>query len=87
MFDMFRRYEKKLNLMKCTFRVSSDKFLGFIVNSRGIEVNLEKIYALKLVKSPSTQKEMQILNGKGAALSRFISRAKDKCIYFFDACM
>lgn len=55
-----------------------------MVNARGIEVNIEQIEALKIVKPPSTWREMQSLNGKVAALSRFISKAIDKCIHFFD---
>ena len=34
-FSMLRKYNMKLNPQKCTFGVSSGKFLGFIVNSRG----------------------------------------------------
>lgn len=36
MFGILRKYRKKLNLLKCAFGVSSGKFLGFIVNQRGI---------------------------------------------------
>lgn len=64
---------------------SVGKFLGFMVNAGGIEVNPENIKALELVQPPSTQKLMQSLNGKVASLSRFISKATDKCIHFFDA--
>lgn len=32
-----------------------------------------------------TKKELQSLNEKIAALSRFISRTTDKCIHLFDA--
>ena len=39
MFSMLRRYRMKLNLLKCAFRVRSAKFLGFMVNQRGIEAN------------------------------------------------
>ena len=31
-FDTLRRYKMKLNPAKCLFRVSSGKFLGFIVS-------------------------------------------------------
>ena len=41
-----------LNPSKCTFEVSSGKFLGFIISQRGIEANLEKIRAI-LDLSPS----------------------------------
>lgn len=75
----------KLKPLKCAFGVSSGKFLGLMVNIGGIEVNPEQISALELVQPPSTRREMQSLNGKVAALSRFISKAIDRCIHFFDA--
>ena len=55
------------------------KFLGFIVNHRGIEANPDKIKALLDMPSPSRIKEVQRLTGRIAALSRFVSRASDKC--------
>ena len=33
--------------------------------------------------SPKTVKEVQSLNGKIAALNKFVSRATDKCLPFF----
>ena len=36
-FQVLKSYNMKLNLAKCTFKVSFGKFLGFIVNSRGID--------------------------------------------------
>ena len=42
-FDILRQYNMKLNPSKCTFRISSGKFLGFMVSHRGIKVNLDKI--------------------------------------------
>lgn len=75
----------KLNPLKCAFGVSSDKFLGLMANTHGTKVKLEQIEALKTVRSPSTRKEMQSLNEKVAALSRFILKTTDKCIYFFNA--
>jgi hypothetical protein len=38
-FNTLRRYQMKLNPAKCAFSVSSGKFLGFMVSSRGIEAN------------------------------------------------
>ena len=43
MFDILRKQQMKLNPLKCAFRVGSGKFLGFMVNQREIEANLEKI--------------------------------------------
>ena len=73
----------KLNPAKCAFGVSAGKFLGFIVNHKGIEANPDKIKALLDMPSPSGIKEVQRLTGRIAALSRFVSRASDKCQPFF----
>ena len=73
----------KLNPTKCAFVVSAGKFLGFIVNSRGIEVNSDKIKAVLDMRPPSNTKEIQCLTERIAALSRFVSRASDKCQPFF----
>ena len=54
------------------------------MNARGIEANPEKIQAIRDIQVPRTIKQVQSLNEKVAALSRFISRATDKCIPFFD---
>ena len=35
------------------------------------------------LKPPMTVKEVQSLNGKIAALNRFVSKATDKCLPFF----
>jgi len=43
MFDILRTFMMKLNPKKCVFGVRSSKFLGFMISSRGIEVNLDKI--------------------------------------------
>ena len=82
-FDTLRSYNMKLNPNKCAFGVIAGKFLGFMVSQRGIEVNPEKIRAIMELEPPMTVKEVQSLNGKIAALNRFISKATDKCLPFF----
>ena len=73
----------KLNPAKCDFGVSAEKFLGFIVNNRGIEANPNKIKAVLDMPSPSSIKEVQRLTGRIAVLSCFVFRASDKCQPFF----
>ena len=85
MFKILKKYRMKLNPLKCTFSVASGKFLGFMVNQRGIEANSEKIQALLDMRSPSKTKEVQSLIGKVTALDRFISKAMDKCLTFFES--
>ena len=41
-FETLRLYDMKLNPSKCMFRVSSRKFLGFMVSQQGVEVNPTK---------------------------------------------
>ena len=47
MFGILRKYGMKLNPTKCSFGVASGKFLGFIVSSRGIEINPDQITAIR----------------------------------------
>ena len=82
-FQILREYNMKLNPAKCTFGVSAGKFLGFIVNNQGIEVNPNKIKVVLDMSSPSNIKEVQRLTGRIVALSRFVSKASDKCQPFF----
>ena len=84
-FQMLRQYHMKLNPMKCVFGVAAGKFLGFMVNERGIEANPDKIKALIEMKSPRNLKEIQKLTGKIASLNRFVSKATDRCLPFFQA--
>ena len=51
--------------------------------AKGIETNPNKIRAIMEMKPPRNVKEVQSLNGKVAAMNRFVSRATDKCLPFF----
>ena len=82
-FQIPKKYNMKLNPTKCAFGVSAGKFLGFIVNNQGIEVNPDKIKVVLDMPPPSNIKEVQHLTGRIAALSRFVSKANDKCQPFF----
>lgn len=84
-FAKLRRYNMKLNPTKCAFRVRSGKFLGFMVSQRGIEVNPNKITAIKDMQSPKTVKDVQRLTGRLVALSRFMSKLAEKGLSFFKA--
>ena len=82
-FDTLQSYNMKLNPSKCVFGVTAGKFLGFMVSQRGIEVNPEKVRAILELEPPRTVKVVQSLNGKVAALNKFVSKATDKCLPFF----
>ena len=49
----------------------------------GIEANPDKIGAIIEMAPLKNVKEVQSLNGKIAALNRFVSRAKNNCLPFF----
>ena len=61
MFNILPKYRMKVSLLKCTFKVGSSKFLGFMVNQHGIEANPEKINALLEMSSPIKPKEVMTL--------------------------
>ena len=82
-FEILRKYKLHLNASKCSFGVGSDKFLGYMVTHKGIEVNSYQIKAINNLRSPRNPKEVQKLTGMAAALNRFISGSADRCRPFF----
>ncbi|KAI5317241.1 hypothetical protein L3X38_036948 [Prunus dulcis] len=85
MFTILKQYKMRLNPTKCAFGVASGKFLGFMISQRGIEANPEKIQAILDMTIPKTVKDIQSLTGRVVALTRFISKATDRCAPFFKA--
>ncbi|XP_034208074.1 uncharacterized protein LOC117621615 [Prunus dulcis] len=85
MFAILKQYKMRLNPTKCAFGVAFGKFLGFMISQRGIEANPEKIQAILDMTIPKTVKDIQSLTGRVAALTRFISKATDRCAPFFKA--
>jgi hypothetical protein len=57
-FDNLRKYKMMLNSKKCVFDMSSGKLLGYMVSSRGIDVNLKRVEAIKNLQPPQTRKEL-----------------------------
>lgn len=83
-FAILRKYQMKLNQTKFSFRVSSGRFLKYIITQRGIEVNPEQIKAIQNLQSPPPpRKEVQRLTCRIVALSRFASRLADRAHLFF----
>ena len=82
-FDLLRTNGMKLNPLKCAFRVSSGKFLGFMVTHRGIEANPTQLRVIMESQPPTTRKGVQQLTGQLAALRWFISCFTNKLKSFF----
>jgi hypothetical protein len=58
-FQRLRRYNLRLNPLKCTFGMEAGKFLGFMLTSLGIEANLDKCRAILDMASPKSVKAVQ----------------------------
>ena len=72
-FKRIHFYKLRLNSKKCTFGMTSEKLLGFIVSQRGIKVDPEKIKAIVEMKPPRTEKEIQGFLGRIQYISKFIA--------------
>lgn len=82
-FNNLRKFGIKLKLDKCVFGVREGKFLGYIITLDGIKSNPTKIQAIRELEIPKNLKDLQSMNGKIAALHRFIPRSTDECKDFF----
>ncbi|XP_070022387.1 uncharacterized protein [Nicotiana sylvestris] len=78
-FELLRRYQLRMNPLKCVFGVTSRKFLGFIVRHRGIEIDQAKVDAILKMPEPWDIHELKSLQGKLAYLRRFISDLAGRC--------
>ena len=71
-FKRCRTFKLRMNPLKCAFGVSSRKLLGFLVHSRGIDVDPAKATAIATIRSPTTVKELKSFLGKVSYIQRFI---------------
>ncbi|KAI4372892.1 hypothetical protein MLD38_011074 [Melastoma candidum] len=78
-FDRLRKYQLKMDPLKCAFGVTSGKFLGFVVRHRGIEVDQSKIDVIMKMPKPRNIHELKSLQGKLAYIRRFISNLAGRC--------
>ena len=53
-FEILRKHQLRLNPAKCSFGVSEGKFLGFIVNAKGIKANPAKTQAILSMPEPTS---------------------------------
>ena len=74
-----RKFQLKLNPAKCTFEVTSEKLLRFVVSKKGIEIDPKKVRAIQDLPPPRTQKEVRSFMGRLNYIARFISQMMAKC--------
>jgi hypothetical protein len=77
-FERRRKYNLKMNPLKCAFGVTAGRFLGFVVHEGGIEVNPKKIESIRRVAEPTCKRDVQKLLGKVNYLGWFISNLVGK---------
>lgn len=77
------QYWMNLNPAKCAFRVTSMKFLEFMVSHLDIEVNHKKTRAMREMNLSRSIKEVQHVTSKGAILNKYVSRSFKQCLSFF----
>src|SRR5213075_2581307 len=78
-FNLMRAHQLKMNPTKSFLGVSSGKFLGFVVTSKGIHLDPKKISAIRDMEPPRSLKELRGLQGKLAYIRRFISNLSGRC--------
>ena len=71
-FERCKAFKLRMNPLKCAFGVSFGKFLGFLVHSRGIDVDPAKATAMATMKPPTTVKKLKSFLGKVSYIGRFI---------------
>jgi hypothetical protein len=61
------------------------KNFGCLISAKKIEANPDKIKTIREMKELKTKKDIQKLNGRVAALNRFIFRSAERSLPFFKA--
>lgn len=62
-FECYRKFNVKLNPLKCKFALSSVKYLGHIVEAGGARPDPKKVKAIVAMRTPTTLKEIQVFLG------------------------
>ena len=73
-FKRCKAFKLRMNPLMCAFGVSFGKFLGFLVHSRGIDVDSAKATAIATMRSPALVKELKSFLGMVSYIRRFIPR-------------
>ncbi|XP_021602320.1 uncharacterized protein LOC110607500 [Manihot esculenta] len=82
-FGVLEQYKMRLNPAKCAFFIRGGKFLGYMVNGKGIEPNPEKVEAILRMPEPICVRDVQRLTRRVVALDRFMSKFAERCLPFF----
>jgi len=78
-FEIIRTHQLKMNPTKSFLGVANGKFLGFVVTSKGIHLDPEKVRAVQEMQPPRNLRELRGLQGRLEYIRRFISNLLGRC--------
>ena len=78
-FNIMRAHHLKMYPTKSFLGVSSSKFLGFIITSKQIHLNPDKVEAIQSMQLLKTLKEVRGLQGRLAYIRKFIANLSGHC--------
>lgn len=67
-----------MNPKKCAFGVTSRKLLGYIISTKGSNVDPKKVQPIKDMPPPRNIYQMRILQGHLQSIRRLISQLADR---------
>ena len=78
-FERIIQFRLRLNPKKCTFGMTSEKLLGYMVSERGIEANPDKIRVILDMPMPRIKRGIRGFLGRLQYINRFIARLTNIC--------
>ena len=78
-FNIIQAHQLKMNPTKSFLGVASGKFLSFVVTSKGIYLDPEKVRVIQEMQPPKNLRELKGLQGRLAYIRRFISNLLGQC--------